>query len=228
MPTALAIVNRGAEIIGYKDPDEALNGNDASNFLGVLNAMVDAWALEKLYVYAASEIVQPVSGNPITIGPGAQINTARPIRIPTGGFFRNGSVDYGFQMITREQYEAWLVKSIATPWPRYAYYEATMPTASLFFYPMLSSSGELHLPIEQRITQFADLNTVYTLPPGYQNALQYSLAEELTPGRRAANPDVIRLAAKYRRAIESYTPGILTIPGLGTRTQDNILTGWET
>lgn len=225
MTTALSILNRAAEIIGYKDPDEALSGADSSNFLDVLNSMVDAWKTDALFVYAMSMLVQTVGGNPVSIGPSATVDTARPIRIPPGGFFRSGSTDYGFSMVTLDQYNAWIAKTISTPWPKFCYYEATLPTGNLYFYPEIAATAELHLPIEMRIEEFDDLVTDYTLAPGARAALEYSLAEELSPGRRPLDPIVQRLAMKYRRTIENYTPGLLN-NGFEPR-QGNILTGWS-
>jgi hypothetical protein len=226
---ALAIVNRAAEIIGYKDPDEALSSAEQTSFLAALNSMIDAWRLDSLYVYAVSEVVQSVSGNPITVGPAGTGNlliAERPVRIPRGGFFRNGSIDYPFDMITREQYTAWSVKTIATPWPKFGYYEATEPNGALYLYPALSGSGELHLPIEQRLAQFADINTTdYTLANGVQNALEFSLAEQLAPGRRPLDPNVARMAANARRRIERFVPGVLST-GFEHNT-GNILSGWN-
>lgn len=225
MTTAQSIVNRSAEIIGYKDPDESLSTTDSTNFLGVLNSMVDAWALDQLFIYATTMLTQSVSGNPIAIGPSATINTPRPERLPEGGFFRSGSTDYGFESIDFEQYQAVLSKSTSSAYPRYCYYEATLPTGSLYFFPALSGTGELHLPIEQRLSAFADLATDYTLAPGFLAALNYSLAEELCPGRRALDPGVVRLAMKYRRNIENYQPGVMST-GFERKT-GNILAGWQ-
>lgn len=225
MVAALSIINRSAEIIGYKDPDEVLSGNDADNFLGVLNSMVDGWATDSLFVYAKTTLAATVSGNPVTIGPGQAVDTPRPLRIPEGGFFRSGSTDYGFQMVGYEQYQAWITKTTSSPWPLYCFYEAGLPTGRLYFYPALASSGELHLPVEQRLTEFADLATDYTLAPGVKVALEYSLAEELAPGRRPLDVNTARLAMKYRRGIENFTAPLLDT-GF-ERVQGNILAGWR-
>lgn len=225
MTTAQSIVNRSAEIIGYKDPDESLSSADSTNFFGVLGSMVDAWALDQLFIYARTMLTQSVSGNPITIGPSATINTARPNRIADGGFIRSGSTDYAFEVIGFEQYQAFRTKTTSSSFPRYCYYEATMPAGSLYFFPALASTCELHLPIEQRLTAFADLTTDYTLAPGYRAALEYSLAEELSPGRRPLDANVVRLAMKYRRNIENYLPGVMST-GFERKT-GNILAGWQ-
>jgi len=213
LTTALQIINRAAELIGYKDPDESLSGSEAASFLAALNSMVDAWATDDLLVYAVTLLTQTVSGNPITIGAGATIDTARPVRLRSGGFFRIGGSDYGFQMVNREDYARNAQKALTAGWPRECYYEADAPTASLYFYPALSGSAELHLPIEQRLSEFAALATDYTLPPGYRKALEYSLAEELAPGRRPLEPTIARQAANARRAIRMVN---LTVPQLDT------------
>lgn len=227
MTTARQIVNRAAEILGYKDRSESLDGTDAASFLDALNDLVDTWATAAtpLYVYATTMFVQMVSGNGITIGPGATINTARPVRIPAGGFFRIGSTDYRFEVATREQYDAFPNKDTSSSFARFCYYEPTVPTGTLYFYPAISGSGELHLPVEQRLSSFADLDTAYTIAPGYKSALQYSLAEELAPGLRPLDPNTARLAAQKRAAIQSYEPGMLQT-GLERRA-GNILAGWN-
>lgn len=223
MTTALQIINRGAEIIGYKDPEETLSGSDASNFLGVLNSLVDSWALNRLFVYAVTELTQTVSGNGITIGSGGTIDTTRPVAIPAGGFFRDGTTDHQFEMVSRDQYAAAIDKDSTTPWPQFCYYEPSLPTGKLYFYPALAGSGELHLPAEQRLASFAALATDYTLAPGYKRALEYSLAEELFPNR--VTPKIQQLASSARRAIETFEPGILQT-GLEGQS-GNILTGWN-
>jgi hypothetical protein len=204
---ALQIINRAAEILGYKDPSEPLDGTDADNFLGVLNSMVDAWALDSLFVYATTELVQSVSGSPVAIGPGAAIDTARPVRIASGGFFRVGGNDRPFRMVERDEF-AQITQKTATGQPQVCYYEADAPTAALYFWPVLSAAQELHLPLPKRLSAFANLTTDYTLPAGYQAALEYSLAEELAPGRRPAAAEVVRRAINLRRAIRTVNLGV--------------------
>jgi len=225
MTTANVLVTRAYDLIGYKDPSEALSGADASAGLDALNSMVDAWAVNALYVYATTYVTQSVSGQSVTIGPGATINITRPVRVPAGGFFRSGDIDYSFEMIGRVQYEAFVLKSIDSPWPRFAYYEPSSPAGTLYFYPAVAATGELHLPVEQRITEFANLTTDYTLPPGYRAALEYSLAEELAPGKVDLSPVVAQKAFNYRRNITRFESPILS-SGL-ERSMGNVLSGWE-
>lgn len=212
MTTAATIIDRGAEILGYKDPDEALSGNDAANFLGVLNSMLDAWNGQRLYIVSVLEVSQSVSGLPITIGSGGTINVPRPVRMEDGAFIRASSTDYPFTWITRTEYDSIAVKSQAGTQANYGYYEPALPLGKIYLWPYPSSAVELHLQCQVQLTEFADLTTDYPLAPGYRRALEYSLAEELAPGRRALDPKIEKLAMAARRSIRRAN---VEIPQLG-------------
>lgn len=202
MPTALSILNRAAELIGYKDPDEALSGNDAANFLGVLNAMVDGWNTQRLMIVAVAQQSASVSASPVTIGTGQTFNVARPIRLETGCFTRINGQDYPLTLIDREQYDAIPNKSATGSVPQVGYFDPSLPTASLYLWPVPSAAVTLYLQMQTQLSAFANLTTDYTLAPGYEKALQYSLAEELVPGRRPPDVVVAKKAYAARRAIK--------------------------
>jgi hypothetical protein len=85
MTTALQIINRASEIIGYKDPDETLSGNDSANFLAVLNDLVDSWNTQRHYIVTVTETTASVSSSPVSIGSGQTVDVTRPIRIDVIG-----------------------------------------------------------------------------------------------------------------------------------------------
>lgn len=227
MTTALQLMNRAADLIGYKDFDEPLTGADTDNFLSVLNSMIDAWKTDNLLVYANTYEVVTVSTNPVTIGTGAMVDVARPTQILQGGFFRIGNIDYAFDMIEREQYMDFAMKGIPAPWPRYCYYEPALPTGNLYFYPALSGAAELHIPIMQQVQEFVDIATDYDLAPGFRRAIEYSLAQEIAPGFVELSDKFNRMAENARRAIERFEVPML-VTDLSQPRYGNILTGWET
>lgn len=204
MTTATQIVNRAAELIGYKDPDETLSSADSTNFLAVLNDLVDEWNSRELYIVSTSELVKTVTTSPVTIGPGATIDVAaRPIRLEDGSFSRINGVDYSIRWVTQEEYNSIVVKTTTGAFPNFGYYQASIPTAQLYLWPVPTAGVELHLVTLTQLTAFADLVTDYSLAPGYKKALEYSLAEELAPGRRQLDPLVAQKAASARRAIKT-------------------------
>ena len=202
MTTALSMIDRAFELIGYKDPGETLSGADSYAGLNALNSMVDAWQQNTLFVYATTYVTQTVSGDPITIGAGGTINVNRPVEIPSGGFVRVGGLDYGFSIIDRDAWANITLKSLNTPWPSFCYYEPALPLGKLYFYPQIGTSTELHLPVRQQVAQFADLTTDYTLDVGYKIAIEYSLAEELAIGRVQLDPRISAKGMQYRNNIQ--------------------------
>jgi hypothetical protein len=114
-------------------------------------------------------------------------------------------------IITRAQYNSIPLKSTTSDIPSVVYYDAGVPTGNLFLYPAPSGTVELHLQMATQLSAFADLATAYSFAPGYKKALEYSLAEELAPGRRPLDPQIARIAANARRAIRRVN---LEIPDL--------------
>ena len=201
MTTALQIIDRAYALLGYKAAGEVLSSDDANYGLEALNAMLDGWNTQSMFIVSKGEIVATVSGTSATVGPGMQFDTPRPVRIEDGSFSRLNGVDYGVKEIDRETYASISLKTVSSTFPQYIYYDGNMPTANLFFYPAPVAGVEFHLAVQTQLTAFANLATDYPLAPGYLKALQYSLAEELAPGIKEVPMSVMRIAANARRAI---------------------------
>lgn len=226
MTTALQIINRAAELVGYKDPDETLNANDSANFLAVLNDMVGTWNTHRLYVPASQTVSASVSASPVSIGTSQTLNTTRPIRIE-GGWIRENSVDYPLEWITSAEYDAIPDKTDTSTLPTKAYYSPSVPSGAIYLWPAPSAAISLYVRVATMLTEFAALATDYDLAPGYKRALEYSLAEELAPGRRPLNPDIARHAYNARRSIKTanWEPVLLEDSGVPERATFNVVTG---
>lgn len=225
MTTSLQIINRAAEIIGYKDPDETLGGTDSANFLDVLNALVDSWNTQRLFIVSVSEVVANVSGVSATVGAGMTFDTPRPVRLEDGGFSRLNGVDYPLTVIDRVAYEAIALKTVASSFPQYAFYDATLPAGTVYFYPAPSAAVSVHLPFQVQLSEFADLETEYDLAPGYRRALELTLAEELAPGRGNIQPATMRQAQNARRAIRRSNVEVAQLDGLAGDGRFNVYSG---
>lgn len=201
MTTANELIDRAYTLIGFKDASEPLIGADATYALDVMNAMIDGWNTQRLFIVSVNEIVANVSGLPITIGPGQMIDVARPVDIEDGSFIRINNVDFPITWITREEYNNIAYKQVTANVSVYGYYDKNLPTGNIYLWPYQDASAELHLQLQQQLTEFADLTTQYTLAPGYKKALSYSLAEELAAGLRPLDPLIARTAVNARRAI---------------------------
>lgn len=133
---------------------------------------------------------------------------ARPLRI-TNAFTRitaSGSVglDYGIEIISRDQYTALGYKGIAGPWPKKLYYDPTFPLGNLYFYPNPSNAGVLHLWTDTIITDFATITQPINLPQGYARALKKNLALELaTEYGKSASALLVKQAKDSLEMIKS-------------------------
>lgn len=216
MTTASDIIARAYTLLGVKSTGETLSGTLQEDALLALNDMIDAWRNENFFVYSVQETVYQMVPNQqtVTIGPGAQIDVAVPLKIEEGGFCRTGQLDYPFGIANRQQYEGISLKTVGATWLEVVYYDRAYPFGTLFFYPVPAGAYELHLPLQVQLTEFADIATQYTLPPGYRRMFAYSLAEELAGGLRDLDPSVARIAAAARRSIKraNHITPILDIP----------------
>lgn len=204
-----------------------LPSEDAAVGLEVLNTMIDAWAVSRLYAYNTVMVTAslPPAAGTRTIGPGAQINIEWPMRIEGGSFTRNGNIDYPLKVVDVTQYNAIQVKTISSTWPEVVYYDKSLPTGTLFFYPVPAANLELHLAVQQRFSQFASLDAEYHFPPGYKRGLIYCLAVEMADdiGRQPSRL-AVQQAANFTRTLKranAETP-MLSVD-LGARRRFNIL-----
>ncbi len=123
----------------------------------------------------------------------------RPLRI-NSGFVRVSSLDYPVFPLNYEQYELIGFKTLSGPWPKYVYYQPSMPNGVITCWPV-PASGEMHLFCDTQLEAFTTLDDVIQLPPGYNLFLVYNLAEMLMPEYpRPGNEyaDIHRIAASTR------------------------------
>lgn len=201
MTTALEIIDRAYSLLGYKAAGEALSAHDSDYGLNALNSLIDSWNTQSMSIVSVDEVIASVSGISAAVGTGMVFDTPRPVRIEDGCFSRVNGLDYPIQLINRATYAGIALKTVSSQFPQYAYYDANMPTATVFFYPVPSAGIEVHLAVQTQFTEFADLSATFTLPPGYRKALEYSLAEELAPGIKELPLSIVRAAANARRAM---------------------------
>jgi hypothetical protein len=202
MPTALQIIDRSYSMIGLKAAGEPLSADDANYALTAMNSMIDSWNTQRLMIVSIQEVVASISAISATIGPSATFNTTRPIKIEQGCYTLINNISYPMQVVDRLTYARVTSKTVAATFPAYVYYDDAVPVGTLYFWPIPTAAVEIHIPIQVQLTAFADVSTVYTLAPGYQRALEYSLAEELEPGIKNPSQKLEKQAQNARRAIK--------------------------
>lgn len=153
-----------------------------------------------LGTYTVSNSHTPAVG-PITINAYYE----RPVRFGKQGFTRVSNIDYPMIGLSVDDYMRIGLKTLGGPWPKAFYYQPTEPLGNVTFYP-IPAAGEAHLFADTILGSFATLADRILLPPGFNNAIRYSLAELLMPeyGRNSQSSIamITKFAAKGRSMIK--------------------------
>lgn len=188
---ALDIIASSMRLIGTVASGESVPAADASDALNVLNGMVDTWQIERLMLFAQARITNDVNGNPFllngqqtyTLGTGGDLNIPRPARIDKYGIISLNNPQQPLELVmenlTSDQWQTIPVKAIYSALPTAVWNDLSFPLMNLNFWPIPNTGVGLALYPWVALTEFADLVTNYTFPPGYQECLRYNLAARL-------------------------------------------------
>lgn len=222
MTTVLDLVTHSLQDIGVIGAEETPTAADANRALSLLNTMVAGWNNESLMVYNTEvHIFNYVAGQgDYTLGTGGDFNIPRPIEI-VGAYNRinNGTpqeVDYPIEVTTDASvYSAIVTKEIQTSLPILVYDNGNFPTKTLSFWPVpADTTYRPVLWVWRQIDSFA-LSDTLSLPPGYEDALEWGLAARCClPFSRPIPPDLKQMASDAKmvlKRINANTP-MLSLP----------------
>lgn len=220
--TVLDLITAALQEIGAYAQGETVGANDAAFALQKLNRMIDGWNAQRLFVYninfATYTLVPGL--NPHTIGPSGATYTVvqRPVRIEAANIVLNNvtpSVKTPLNLRDDQWYAKLPVPSITTTIPTDLYYSPAWPNGQLYLWPVPATNYLLELWTWVIISQYASYVTIVSLPPGYFDALAYSLAENLAPSfGKQPGLLLVELARKSREVIKSpnsMSPSICTV-----------------
>jgi hypothetical protein len=134
-------------------------------------------------------------------------SATRPVRINTAmvRIFNTeaGTLDYPVAPLSFDQYSRIGIKSLPGPWPRGVYYEPSEPVGILHYWPN-PGQGEMHLFCDQVLSPFQTLFDTVALPPGYQQALRWGLAELLMPSYGKSDQMQIAMVSRYAAQAKAW------------------------
>jgi len=173
----------------------------------VLNGMLETWANEGLPVYGTTLVSHTLvaSTGSYTIGAaGADITATRPIRI-LEAFIRDSSgYDRRLSILPIEEYDRITDKDTETSYPRRLYYDPTWDDGTIYLWPVPDTANTLFIRFENQLGPFAATTTSFSLPPGYQEAVEFNLAVRLAPQYQVEVPQITyQIAEQALAAIKS-------------------------
>jgi hypothetical protein len=223
MSSAQTIIDRAMRLIGAIASGESPTAAETTDVLAALNAMIESWQTERLYVYAMVDTaftLVPTDAS-YTVGPAGNFAiTPRPQKIEDI-YIRESSIDYPVQLIDFQRWDAIADKTSTSNIPEFAYYEPTLTTGTLQLWPVPSKANSLHIVTWSTLSSLATAGTTVTLPQGYERALAYNLAIEIAPEfEKQVSVTVQQVAAESKANIKRSNSRPLT-----SYTELSMLTG---
>lgn len=233
--TALQLISAGMQEIGALAAGEQPSLDDSAFVLQKLQRVIDTFNAKRAMVYANvfKQFTLLANHAPHTIGPGANFDcNQRPVEIPSIGLLLVNSNPAVELSLTRRDKEWWAnqrVKNQTSTVPTDYYYEPDWPNGSIYFWPIPTQVNNVLVQFWTVITELTAYATNFTMPPGYWDAIVYSLAVSLGPSfERPISPDLRLLLSEALRAVQSNnikSPRGTTIdagmPGSGDATTFN-------
>lgn len=223
---ARELISTSARLIGALAEGESLSAQGAVDALASMNRMIGNWSTQRLLVHSILRETFPLSAGvqAYTMGTGATFDTDRPQALERAGVLVTASgstTEYPLRIATVEQWAEIVVKDVQSDFPSDVYPEGTYPDETLNFWPVPSSAQTVVLYSRKPISSIATLDTVISVPPGYEEAMVYNLAIRLAPEYGKMVPDAVALVANDSLAnlkTMNHTPRYLeTDPALRQR-----------
>lgn len=202
--TALDMITRAMRIMRVLGTDQAPTAAEGVNGLYALNSMTEALSIQRQLIYEVGQqtYAWPVNNASQTIGPAGNFSTTRPVKIAEeGNYVRDGStsIDYPLYWLgDRDSYDRILLKSSTSSYPQWLFADTGNPLITLYLWPVPTQAVTLHLNTWTPLQTFAALTTALAMPPGYQAALEFNLADwwkgEFGSAANMAADDVKRAA----------------------------------
>jgi hypothetical protein len=181
------------------DPD------DADDALLSLNLMLDAWQAEKLFAFSIAERTHALTAGvgSYTVGALGTIAVSRPVEIEWAFTRDSHSYDRWIEIIPEDVYQSITLKSMGNTFPMALFYEQSYPLGVINLWQLPSAGLTLHFGAWVPLTEYASLSDAVALPPGYEDALVFSLAERACPEYGKTIPaDLARMGALARKRIK--------------------------
>lgn len=185
--TARDLIEGAMRLIGALASGENATADEATNGLTALNDLIDGWSTERLVI---PNVVREVfaltaSQQTYTMGTGGDFNTTRPQKIERALIQFTGqtpAIELPMKILNTPEYAGVILKTITSTFPHLIYSDNAYPTTNISVWPVPDNSNySIVLYSVKTLSQLSNLSTTLSLPPGYQRALRYALAIEISP-----------------------------------------------
>jgi hypothetical protein len=163
-------------LIGAIAAGETLETEELNDAFVSLNQMLSSWNTEGASLVARKRLTVSVfSANSYAL-------PERPVKIDAASTSISG-VDSGLEIVDSAGWEAIPVpeKQMQSIFIRRLYCDYAFPSSTVYIWPAPRVSGTLELWIYATMPAFASVDSVISLPEGYEAGLRFNLATVLAP-----------------------------------------------
>jgi len=181
MTTGRTIITRALQIAGIATKNESPSADEMADALVSLNDMLASWANDTLLVYARTWEDFTLSGgvSSYTIGASGTFNTVRPAQI-IEAHTKDANIKYNeLAIVSDSEYNIRISNYNLSGFPEYLNFDNAFPLATIRLYPTPSTALTLSILSEKPITALT-LDGTVTLPSGWDRALKFNLAQEIS------------------------------------------------
>lgn len=185
MPTTIGdLITQSLTEIRVARAGDTLSAEDMALGVYVYNRILNQWNGNPRAAYseAFTDYTLIASLSPHTIGPSGQTFTAtiRPERILNASINIGSNVHIPITVRDANWYARQSSPAVTESVPTDLYYKPDWPNGRLYFYGVPSTAYTVRLWTETLIATVVQTDT-FSMPPGYQTALELTGAEELAP-----------------------------------------------
>lgn len=212
MTTALDVIKRSMRMLGVLGIGETPSAEETVDGLMALNALIGTISNTGLvYVKSLDSIAVSAGTASITVGPSGGTVATRPVNVLGDSYFVIGDESYPLDLWTLQQYNA-IESKASEGTPVGIWVKPDMPNVTITFYPVPNEALTLKLWSNKPITGTLAAATSLSLPPGYDDALAYLVAESIAPEyEKPITPDLMRGIIRSRKLLKRTN---LSVPQL--------------
>jgi len=178
--TALDLIKAAFRVIGVSSQGDPLSSEDAQNGLEAMQIMLRRLGTISIVIpyYSDGTGTTVANTKSYTVGPGGDIDTVRPSEIANIIIRDVNGNDYPVDPISLQEYKG-IVDKASTGRPYVFFYNPTMPTGTIKFWPTPAQAETIVVSMLQPLSQPDELTDAVTFPPEYDAVIKWNLALEL-------------------------------------------------
>lgn len=194
--TALSVLQDVFEKAKIYAPGVTINTADTSRGLSVINKMLDSWSNERLACFANLEQSFPLvpGKRAYTIGTsgGADINAVRPLEIlmgPGAAYLRDTNQNrYPVDVVNQDQWNLIGLLEQSSDLPDTLFYDPQFPLGIINIFAKPLQAFTLFFDARLQLQDMANLTQVFSLPPGYIQAIVDNATIKIWPYYKQGDP----------------------------------------